>query len=380
MANHQPLAQDSRDYWSYYLEYVHPLVRQALISNLPESSELRMNLDLRMSSEARFRAGEALYWLLRDSVSGVIEETPAAWGRMSDVTWRPAAGLADIFNQLLAAAEMLSMARLTRDDVLDRHEFRQHFRTLASEFGVEGGLVAAEVLGVSAIEMVSAVEGSPDIRVRLMDAFLLYRHRVSRSEDFELSFAQRGNMTGPVQVADYLDLLRRKHGLGSLYGDIYIALSATLPKDELMIEQSPEHGTVLKVALRDWDVFGGVFNDWSEISLRRGQGWDEMPQVRGTSEIGLVRPTLLNAFLGSPLAVDQLLGELGNLGEWSRICSNLPQVDGRLRRHLGLFAASLLSRDYPKLLGGTWPNLERHLASQRARRLERLRVEAATEA
>lgn len=296
-------------YWDYYQSWVEPVIRRHLFNTFPESRQAAVHLTIRLSSDARFKPSELTYWMLRDlcasSVNQLRNEDEIASG------WMPSSDDAEFVPSILAAVELSMMGRLVRDDILDNHSLRQNFRALHAEVGRPSAWLVGNGLQDAANELLLSLDLKPPTILALQRASLDYSQRLLDSSLFELRFSPANlESVRRLNYGTYYEHMRKKHGIGQLSGDLCFALSSQFADSRPSFARySANHAAIMK-KLADYDVAGGVDNDWSEFSGRRGGDWERIVQKRGRrNEVELGRPTVWNLFLQDARSIDRAIAQ-----------------------------------------------------------------------
>lgn len=284
-----------------YREYFNACVQPALLAGVRDAfstePEAALLLSVRFGSEARFIPSEVLYWMMRDLATGTV--TPSAEVFDTD-DWRPAEPFTELMPALLTAVELLNMGRLIRDDIVDGHRRRQNFRSLHLELGKDRAWLVAEGLQGAAMELLALAGPTAECSTHLTLAASDYSRGVLSATFQELRFSHASEQ-GILKLGfnDFREIMQLKHGIGTLSMRMCAGLATHFASEMPSFAMFTSHRSSIESALAGYDVAGGIDNDWSEFSGRRGHiGWDRIPARRGKrSEIELGRPTIWNVFL-----------------------------------------------------------------------------------
>lgn len=294
----------------YFHGNVEPLILATVRDCFPGEPEAALLLNVRFSSEARYFPSEILYWMLRDICSGEAG-SKAPWGFQEEY--------AEVVPKLLVAVEFLNMGRLVRDDILDGHQRRQNFRALHLELDKTSAWLIGSGLSDAAMYILSLAGPNAKCCLDFVTAAQDYSRGLLAATFSELRFsvASRGDTrsgTNPLDepitltFPEYRGIMQRKHGIGGLCFGLSSALVRNCKSRGDAFAMFRQNEYEIARVLRDHDVAGGVDNDWSEFSGRRGRlGWDRIPHRRSkVSEIDLGRPTVWNVFLQDSQSLEGL--------------------------------------------------------------------------
>jgi len=259
--------EELRDqHWDFFDATVRPLIERQLRDSLPH--RLAQAACARLHVRHRFRPSEPIFYLYLDRLSE------------QDETAAPAC----------AAVETLQLARLTADDALDRHRWRNEKPTIAEEFGRKRAFMAARAMaGVAASFGVDfdRIITSRGQQAGAAECLLRYERRMVSGMLEELEFAAA---TFPLE--SYEELCKKKHCNGACCAELII-LAAGL---------TTEDSGAIKAAMERSDLAGAVANDYSETTGLRGlePGVAAAGSRRGDrTEFQLGRPTIFHAYLRS---------------------------------------------------------------------------------
>lgn len=369
-SHEQPGFEDFRaTYWQFFQLSVMPVMRRTLTRWLQARSDVLVHVLIRLSSDARFRAGELMYWMLRDVCQSA--SAPTLPPGIDKDEWQVGPEHRELAVALVASVELANFARLIRDDIVDEHDHRQHFRSLHIEFGSSEAMFCAHALDMAAMSLLDSVRLPADARTRLTGVFLHYQRNVTSSVMEELAFSANLPSSTRLPLDRYFHIMSAKHGLGLLMVEFLTVVLDCADGIESICEADREG---LRNAAIRWDRAGAIYNDWSEIAGRRGTGWERVMQNRGArSEVEMGRPTIWHVFVSDLAQVPKIMQVLD-----TRILS-LEFLLGKLHDTemvtlLREFIRQEMERQLSFSVGSSMPRVSAYLSIQRERRMRSLAV------
>lgn len=356
-----------RIYWDYFQKEVEPVIREQLRTVFAQNKEAVVHLTIRLSSDARFKPSELTYWMLRDLCATPIAPSTTTGDLEED--WAPVGLDAEFVPSILAAVELVLMGRLVCDDILDNHTLRQNFRALHAEVGRANAWLVGSGLQDAANELLLSLPLRATTIIDLINASMDYSRRLLNASLFELRFSPANlDSVRKLDYGTYHEHMREKHGIGQLSGALCQALAGEFGESRPEFEKFAARIAPIMKKLSDYDVAGGVDNDWSEFSGRRGADWERIEQKRGRkSEVQLGRPTIWNLFLQDAPSIKEAIADSIVFTE-DLATLNLNRDDPGIARLVGLLVERLLE----ELLSSS-PEIEETLPLTAAH-LNRLRV------